>query len=309
MKEYILSEKEEQARDLVCHPLDGLTLDEARERVSTLSDLVGTFKVNDLFTSDGDEALELVDDNNAEAFLDLKFHDIPNTVYNHGYKTTDKVGVYMFNVHASGGLDMMKKALEGAESTAKELGIERPKIYAVTVLTSLDLVRFLHVNQPLFGEAMEDIDFEEYYPVAGIEKRMKKGEEVTEHEWELVNKWDNLMDNYTVRNIISRQVLHLAKLAEKAGLDGIVCSATELKYVKPHMQPDFLYATPGIEQPLTGEAGDDQMRTLTPSKAVEMGATKLVIGRAIAGSKEDALSPDQIRERAYAVLQDIAKVL
>ena len=69
-------------------------------------------------------------------FLDLKFHDIPFTVEEAAYEA-GRMGVWMFNVHAAGGTEMMKRALRGAERGAKEIGLPRPKVIAVTVLTSL----------------------------------------------------------------------------------------------------------------------------------------------------------------------------
>ncbi|HKA61758.1 MAG TPA: orotidine-5'-phosphate decarboxylase, partial [Methylomirabilota bacterium] len=96
------------------------------------------FKIgSQLFTAAGPAAVEVVRKRGAEVFLDLKFHDIPNTVAGAAREAT-RMGVLMFNVHASGGRAMMKAAAESAATTARETGGRRPIVLAVTVLTSLD---------------------------------------------------------------------------------------------------------------------------------------------------------------------------
>jgi orotidine-5'-phosphate decarboxylase len=134
-----LTEKEKLARSKVCLPLDGLnTLEELKERVEELSPVVGLFKIGkESFTRFGPSAILAVKEKGGEVFLDLKYHDIPNTVKGAASAATE-LGVYMFNVHASGGSLMMKAALDGANETALKLGTKRPKIIAVTVLTSID---------------------------------------------------------------------------------------------------------------------------------------------------------------------------
>jgi orotidine-5'-phosphate decarboxylase len=118
--------------------LDVSTLKEEERLLDILSPHVRIFKIGmELFYSCGTKAIDLVKKYDGEVFLDLKFHDIPNTVY-FSSKTAVKFGVFMFNVHASGGIDMMKKAVEGAEEESEKLGISRPKILGVTVLTSMD---------------------------------------------------------------------------------------------------------------------------------------------------------------------------
>ena len=134
-----LTEKEKIARSKVCLPLDGLnSLTELSERVEELSPVVGLFKIGkESFTRFGPQAISIVKEKGGEVFLDLKYHDIPNTVKGAASAATE-LGVYMFNVHASGGMEMMKAALAGSEETATKLGIKRPKIIAVTILTSID---------------------------------------------------------------------------------------------------------------------------------------------------------------------------
>lgn len=133
-----LSVKQQRAREMVCLPLDGLhSLDAVRGRVEELSPFVGLFKVGkETFTRFGPDIVALVNGYGAGVFLDLKYHDIPSTVKG-AARAAAELGVFMFNVHASGGLTMMKVAMEGVEEA--DVGIEeRPKVVAVTVLTSID---------------------------------------------------------------------------------------------------------------------------------------------------------------------------
>nr|MBU1328961.1 orotidine-5'-phosphate decarboxylase [Candidatus Omnitrophota bacterium] len=118
--------------------LDVNTLKEEERLLNTLSSEVQIFKIGmELFYSCGVKAIELVKKYDKDIFLDLKFHDIPNTVYA-ASKIAVRFGVFMFNVHASGGIDMMRKAVEGAEEESEKLGVARSKILGVTVLTSMD---------------------------------------------------------------------------------------------------------------------------------------------------------------------------
>jgi len=134
-----LTEKEKLAREMVCLPLDGLnTIEEVKARVEELSPMVGLFKIGkETFTRFGPEVVKLVQDSGSNVFLDLKYHDIPNTVRG-AADAASKLGVYMFNIHASGGLEMMQAAVEGAKEGAAKYGTKVPKIVGVTVLTSID---------------------------------------------------------------------------------------------------------------------------------------------------------------------------
>ena len=125
-------------KDRIIVALDVNTLKEEERLLDVLSPHIRIFKIGiELFYSCGVKAVELVKKYDKEVFLDLKFHDIPNTVYA-ASKVAAKLGVFMFNVHASGGIDMMRKAVEGAEEESEKLGIARPNILGVTVLTSMD---------------------------------------------------------------------------------------------------------------------------------------------------------------------------
>ena len=125
-------------KDRLIVALDVETLADAERMVDRLEGLATRFKIgSQLFTAAGPGAVEAIQKRGAEVFLDLKFHDIPNTVAGAAREAT-RMGVLMFNVHGSGGRAMMAAAAEGAATAARELGGRRPIVLAVTVLTSLD---------------------------------------------------------------------------------------------------------------------------------------------------------------------------
>lgn len=118
--------------------LDVDTKEKAVSLVEKLREDVRIFKIgSELFTSCGPGVIKEVQNNGCEVFLDLKFHDIPNTVAKSAIAAV-RSGAFIFNVHALGGADMMKKAAEAVTQESRKLKIEKPKIIAVTVLTSMD---------------------------------------------------------------------------------------------------------------------------------------------------------------------------
>jgi orotidine-5'-phosphate decarboxylase len=133
-----LSSQEKAARGRVCLPLDGLaSLASVESLLDELSPFVGLFKVGkESFTRFGPEVITTVQKRGAGVFLDLKYHDIPNTVRG-AAKAATELGVSMVTVHAAGGLAMMSAAREGVEDAASG-AVGAPKVVAVTVLTSID---------------------------------------------------------------------------------------------------------------------------------------------------------------------------
>lgn len=133
--------------------LDVNTFKEEERLLDILSPHVRIFKVGmELFYSCGPKAVELVKKYDREVFLDLKFHDIPNTVRSSSIVAA-RLGVFMFNVHASGGSEMMKASVEGAEEESNRLGVDRPRILGVTVLTSMEATQEQVID--LAGSAKE----------------------------------------------------------------------------------------------------------------------------------------------------------
>ncbi len=127
-----------EPRDRIIFAMDVGHFGDAQRFARLLKDRVGMFKIGkQLFTHAGPKIVDMIQQMGQRTFLDLKFHDIPNTVARASEEAT-RLSVAMFNVHAMGGLEMMKAAVQAARRTAKALGVHRPTVLAVTVLTSLD---------------------------------------------------------------------------------------------------------------------------------------------------------------------------
>lgn len=125
-------------KDKIIVALDVPTKKEALAIVDELGDKVGAYKIGmQLYNACGPEIIEEVTKRKGRIFLDLKFHDIPNTVAS-AARVAANLGVYMFNVHACGGSTMMKAAADALKEEAAKLGVERPLLIAVTVLTSMN---------------------------------------------------------------------------------------------------------------------------------------------------------------------------
>lgn len=196
----------------------------------------------ELFTAAGPALIEKLVHQRYDIFLDLKFHDIPNTVAG-ACKAAARLGVWMLNVHALGGRAMLAAAREAVAGSAR-----RPKLIAVTLLTSMGTAEMHDVG--IAGD-----------PAAAA--------------------------------------LRLAKLAQTAGLDGVVCSAQEAELLKRECGAQFCLVTPGIR--LAHGATHDQQRVMTPVAAVQAGADYLVIGRPITQAADPAAVLDMIN-------RDIASV-
>jgi orotidine-5'-phosphate decarboxylase len=207
--------------------LDVGSRDEALPLIRQLEE-VEIFKVGlKLFTAEGPSLLRKVKILRKKIFLDLKLHDIPNTVAE-AVKAAIKHGAQMLTLHSSGGLEMMKKAVEAAEKEAEREGTDKPLLLAVTILTSL-----------------KDDELQEIGMTADT----------------------------------SKQVLKLAKLAQEAGVDGVVCSPQEIEIIRKEIGKDLLVVVPGIRP--SWAVAHDQKRIMTPSLAIQKGADYLVIGRPI----------------------------
>lgn len=183
----------------------------------------------ELFYAEGPAIVREIKRRGHRIFLDLKLHDIPNTVKK-SMSVLSRLDVDMCNLHAAGTIEMMKAALEGLT----RLDGTRPLLIAVTQLTSTS------------------------------EERMR----------------NDLLIDHNINDV----VVHYAKNAKVAGLDGVVCSPLEAGIVKEACGAEFMTVTPGIRF-ADGEVGD-QVRITTPEKAREIGTDYIVVGRPITAAPD-----------------------
>ena len=175
-----------------------------------------------LFTSSGPEIIKKLTNLGFDVFLDLKYHDIPNTV-GKVVEASIELGIWMINVHSLGGKEMLRAASETVEQASV-----KPLLLGVTILTSLD---------------------------------------------------DKALNSVGLGLPVADQVLLLAELCQNEGLDGVVCSPSELPALRNQLNEDFLLVTPGVRS--SGKAKDDQKRVSTAALAIKNGANFVVIGREI----------------------------
>jgi len=129
---------ENNPKDRLVVALDVDHADRALELFESLRDFVGIFKIGmQLFTAAGPDMVRQIVSRGGRVFLDLKYHDIPNTVAAAGVEAT-RLGVSIFNIHASGGSEMMKRTAGAVAETAAREGLTKPAVIGVTLLTSMD---------------------------------------------------------------------------------------------------------------------------------------------------------------------------
>jgi orotidine-5'-phosphate decarboxylase len=235
----------DEARSKIIFALDVPTFAEAQHWASTLAGQVGMFKVGkQLFTAHGPDIVRMVRDSGGEVFLDLKYHDIPNTVAMASLEAA-RLGAKLINLHALGGYEMMAKTMETLDRAFT--GGDRSRVLAVTILTSST------------GETLREVGIEIPVP---------------------------------------EMVVRLARLAQRAGIDGVVASPLEVGLIREACGPDFLIVTPGVRPSFA--AVDDQKRIMTPGEAVRAGADYLVIGRPISAAKEPLAAVEAIVQEITA---------
>ncbi len=147
--------KEQRAKEHICQALDLNDEGEILRCVDELKDLVGYFKLNSAFTLFGPELVRRLLDRGCKIFLDLKLHDIPNTVAGYADAVT-RLGVHIVTLHTAGGLEMMKEAMRVATETSHLLGIPRPKLIGVTLLTSIQQ-KVLNQEMNIPGSVEEEV--------------------------------------------------------------------------------------------------------------------------------------------------------
>lgn len=143
-------------REKLIIALDVETKEKAIELIGTLRSEVKLFKIGlELFSSCGPSIVREASGLGCRIFLDLKYHDIPNTVLKAAQSVTG-LGAFMFNVHALGGLEMMRKTAEAVRAEAERLKISPPKVIAVTILTSMDAMALnkVGINDTMASEVL-----------------------------------------------------------------------------------------------------------------------------------------------------------
>ena len=165
-------------RERVIIALDTSDLKMARKLIHGLKDLIQMFKIgSQLFTACGPKSVSVVREAGFDVFLDLKFHDIPNTVAQSAREAV-RLGVFMFNVHVSGGLQMMQEACVASADEARKRNLTPPKLIGVTLLTSLNQE---DVNKQIgIPKSVEDtvLHFSELAQKAGLDGVVASPKEV-----------------------------------------------------------------------------------------------------------------------------------
>jgi orotidine-5'-phosphate decarboxylase len=197
-----------------------------------------------LFTAEGPRAVKALAGLGFDIFLDLKFHDIPNTVAGAVASAARLPGIRLLTLHTLGGKAMMRAAREALPSKKK-----RPALLGVTILTSMD------------AAALSDVG---------------------------------------ISGSPGARALALARLAQGAGLDGVVASSHEVRAIRAACGPGFLIVVPGVRP--TSSSANDQSRVATPAEAIQSGADYLVVGRPITGAPNP-------RKAALSIAEEMASVV
>ncbi|MFY9269779.1 MAG: orotidine-5'-phosphate decarboxylase [Candidatus Manganitrophaceae bacterium] len=214
----------------------------AIDLVERLSGRIRIFKIGSiLFTNAGPSLINEIQNRGGEVFLDLKFHDIPNTTAGAALQAA-RLGVRMLTLHTLGGKEMLQTTRETVHQAAIREQFPLPFLLGVTILTSMDQTALQQtLSSPSSTEEM---------------------------------------------------VVHLARLADEAGMDGVIASPLELKLLRKALPTPFLLITPGI-RPLSVER-QDQKRTAPPRLAIEMGADYIVVGRPILEAKDPVIAVENL---------------
>jgi orotidine-5'-phosphate decarboxylase len=227
--------------------LDSADLEGVRALAQSIGGAVDGLKLGlEFFTAQGPGGIREIAQLGLPIFLDVKLHDIPNTVAG-AIRSLAPLAPYYLTLHAAGGADMLSAARDSAHEEATRLGLTPPRLLAVTVLTSLDESDL--AQQGVAGPARD-------------------------------------------------QVVRLAELAHRAGIDGIVSSPREIAAIRAALGEDFDIVVPGIRP--GGGGAQDQKRVMTPGEAASAGASALVIGRPITGAPDPAEAVAQIRAEVDA---------
>ncbi|MCB1720972.1 MAG: orotidine-5'-phosphate decarboxylase [Alphaproteobacteria bacterium] len=229
------------SRPLIFCALDTADLEQARLWARAIGPVTGALKLGmEFVNAHGPAGIETVQKAAPDAalFIDLKFHDIPNTVAGAVRTICRNFAPAYLNVHAAGGRKMMEAAKEACEATSTNT-----KLLAVTILTSLSEPEIIEVGY-----------------TSNLEEKVQK----------------------------------MALLAKDSGMDGVVCSPFEARYLRKKCGKNFDLITPGV-RPSNSDT-NDQYRVMTPKHAISEGATHLVIGRPITDAPDLARAAQEIMD-------------
>ncbi len=248
-----------KGKDYIVFALDVASIDEAEKYVKLLNGKVGMFKIGlELFIQAGPDIIKRVKDlSDAGIFLDLKFHDISETV-KRVMERVAELGVDLVTVHCSSSQKMLEMAVKGGtyksfsgkdKRLCKQMSGGGVGVLGVTVLT--------------------------------------------DHDTSVI-KASGFKDIYV--NNIKELVLKRAQMAYDSGCCGVVCSGQEVESIKSKFGKNFMAVTPGIRPEWSVTKGDDQQRITTPAMAVKAGADLIVIGRPIKTADDPALAAEMIAQ-------------
>jgi len=228
------------------HLAVALDVPDASAALNLVDKLEGTcrwLKVGmELYYAAGNSLVEELRSRGYSIFLDLKLHDIPNTVAG-AVRSATRAGAELLTVHGCGGGAMLRAAAEAAQAPGS------PRLIAVTVLTSMDAAELASVG---------------------------------------------------VAASPAEQALRLARLAKASGMDGMVCSAEEVRSLREEVGEDAILVVPGIRP--SGASLDDQRRVATPADAIKRGASLLVVGRPISKASDPAAAAESVLHEIQAAL-------
>ena len=231
---------QDMSKQAHCQLILALDLETREEALAMLDHLGGSIKWVkiglQLFTAYGPDFVREIANRGYKVFLDLKLHDIPNTVAK-AVQSIATLPVELLTLHASGGGEMLKWANKSRNDHAPNLNL-----LAVTVLTSMDEVQLRSLN---------------------------------------------------IEGTPEDQVLHLADMTLKSGVQGLVCSSLELTPLRARFGRDPIIVTPGIRP--AGSADDEQKRVMTPAAAAEAGSSFIVVGRPILKAVDPAAAAQSIQ--------------
>ena len=277
-------------RLLVALDVDGL--DQAATLLDTLSGVVTGCKIgNQLFTAAGPAAVEAARKRGFRVFLDLKYHDIPNTVAG-AVREATRLGVFMLNVHAGGGLAMMRAAAEAATRAAKDLAVPRPICLGVTVLTSLDrhaLDAELGIVSTVESHVLRLAGLAK---AAGLDGCVASAREIGPLRLQFGKKFVIVTPGIRARRDDGASGRRASRNEEGMGGSGGRAPHDEGGLGGSGTGPpsQAIIATP---------SGDDQVRTATAAAAIEAGADYIVVGRPITAAPNP-------RAAAQAVLEELS---